>query len=1107
MLNPSVTQHRDQLVMVQRCSNFEVKDGQYVATDGGAIKTRNFLLRLDHDLHTYSSQEILSPRETPPLLSQRIQGFEDARLFSWRDALWFSACFRELNETARAEQALARLDESESNECRLTDLRMLRPAGPEQPQKNWMPQIAGDILQFFHSCDRARVVDEYAHDVSENTPVIAAEHFRGGSQAIDFEEGWLCLIHEMELGDSGRQYHHRFVWFDRSNKLCRLSRSFFFEHRGIEFAAGLCWHPDGTRLVVSYGVDDRDARIATIDASDVRGALSSVDALPTGALTEPPLSTITSTSDQSDAEKEQEWIACWQEARRMRDRKDEGDFIQRALEAFNKRPERAEPLYDLAKHFRESGMNNAGALFAEHGLTIPPPRQNDLAIEEKIYEFGLREEYAITANYSVDPARKARGFAICNSLALNRQIPKPARNLARWNLKFYAQPARAIMSSFASVPVRFVPPEGYKTMNPSIVRRDNELLMVQRTVNYVIAENGIIQTQGETFNTRNFLLRLTDNLEINSSTEILPPDNLADPPYRRVRGFEDVRPFIWAGALWCSATTRELAKDGWHQQVLARVGEDAGGSCRFIDWRLLTPPGPRQHEKNWMSFVVGNALRFAYLCDPTRILDQDAKLVTETVPPVAAETFRGGSQAIAFDDGWLALVHEVIGEGADRRYHHRFVFLDRAMRLRKLSKPFFFEHHGVEFAAGLAPHPDEERLVISYGIEDREARIATVAAAEVRQLLDEVSTFHGPTPSAPSGGRLVATVASPLPTSHAPAPPEHKDVPQLHFIVGVPRSGTTLFRAMLGAHPAICAPSETPWVTGAYSAGPSLRGLLRNLVEGEDGPLKNISGISKPDVSHAARAFISGLFATKMKQERKEILVLKTPDDIWFVDDLIEFFPDALILHLRRDVRDVALSTVDAGFAFLKHFGANNFGNAVHRWIACETKIEEIARTHRNIHSFRFEDLLENPKEELGRAASLLGLSFNSKMLDYASQLRDAPAWEVGSSDVKRQPSLNSARTWAHRRLAPTPEQLKVIEENAGQIEALGYSRDWQYQLYANGGDTEKSLVDLRGTSAMRTFRIQSRMHSKTKYRPNANLSIEVTRGFHQPWSVRRARA
>ena len=66
--------------------------------------------------------------------------------------------------------------------------------------------------------------------------------------------------------DQSRVHHHRFVWFDKAGALRGVSRPFFFQKKGIEFAAGIAWHPDGKRLLISYGVAHSEAWIATVDA-------------------------------------------------------------------------------------------------------------------------------------------------------------------------------------------------------------------------------------------------------------------------------------------------------------------------------------------------------------------------------------------------------------------------------------------------------------------------------------------------------------------------------------------------------------------------------------------------------------------------------------------------------------------------------------------------------------------------------------------------------------------------------------------------------------------------------------------------------------------------
>src|SRR6202008_2890110 len=134
-------------------------------------------------------------------------------------------------------------------------------------------------------------------------------------------------------------------------------------------------------------------------------------------------------------------------------------------------------------------------------------------------------------------------------------------------------------------------------------------------------------------------------------------------------------------------------------------------------------------------------------------------------------------------------------------------------------------------------------------------------------------------------------------------------------------SGTTLCRMLLGAHPRICAPSETPWLFGPYGDDISLAARLEVLHTSKYGPVKSIAGVSSADVDAAAEGFVLTLFASKMRAEHKNVLVLKTPDDIAFVDRILDIFRGSTVIHVRRDVRDVALSTVRAGWPRLNLFG------------------------------------------------------------------------------------------------------------------------------------------------------------------------------------------
>jgi glycosyltransferase involved in cell wall biosynthesis len=421
-----------------------------------------------------------------------------------------------------------------------------------------------------------------------------------------------------------------------------------------------------------------------------------------------------------------------------RDRGDPDAFVRQMVDAYAFRPSRAEPLYDLAKYYREKGNNAAALLFATAGINKKRP-DDVLFVNDFVYSHGLRYEYAVAGFY--DPATCARAAEITNELALDPACPAEHRASARSNLYWFTEPLKQLCPSLEPVRLNFVPPHGYEAMNPSVEVDQGTIMCNIRCVNYRIDARGayIIHGGGEAIETRNFVAMLEPEwLTTHNVAEVLwhrPP-----PRFGLVLGLEDIRLWRYCGHLHFSATVREQCNTGTCQIVTGSLAYDPSNTKYMVvqpEWEPVT--GEEQHEKNWMPMPSrpSGPPRFMYRCNSTVELGRPST-VTRTDTPFYVDEISGSSQLVPFKNGYLAVVHEAAaGPDGKRTYWHRFAWFTLQGELHRLSKPFVFFARQIEFCAGLALHPDGRRLLISFGVRDEEAWVATVQIEEVATLLRE----------------------------------------------------------------------------------------------------------------------------------------------------------------------------------------------------------------------------------------------------------------------------------------------------------------------------------------------------------------------------------
>jgi Sulfotransferase family len=211
------------------------------------------------------------------------------------------------------------------------------------------------------------------------------------------------------------------------------------------------------------------------------------------------------------------------------------------------------------------------------------------------------------------------------------------------------------------------------------------------------------------------------------------------------------------------------------------------------------------------------------------------------------------------------------------------------------------------------------------------------------------------------------------------------------IIVGTPRSGTTLLRFMLDAHPQLAIPPETGffWIAPELNeTGDRLREQFFNAVINypPQAPAwadfeipaevfwSALQAIDPFNSSEGFRAFYR-LYAARLDKPR---FGDKTPIYCKSLDLIRTLLPEARFIHLIRDGRDVALSLRRMWFS-----PGSEMKTQAAYWRDCVLAARQNGIGRRDYLEVRYEDLVLNTRTTLERVCQYIELSFDEAMLSY----------------------------------------------------------------------------------------------------------------------------
>jgi len=315
---------------------------------------------------------------------------------------------------------------------------------------------------------------------------------------------------------------------------------------------------------------------------------------------------------------------------------------------------------------------------------------------------------------------------------------------------------------------------------------------------------------------------------------------------------------------------------------------------------------------------------------------------------------------------------------------------------------------------------------------------------------------------------------------------------KLLFIVGSPRSGSTLLSRMLGSHSAVFSPAEPHLLTplahlGYYESvdkapyDPFItQGAIREVVS------KLPSG--EADYLGALRAYTDAVYRRLLEPSGREILLDKTPAYALVLDFVAKLYPKSHYVVLTRQPIAVWSSYVQSFFDG-DHETAHLHNPLLERYVPA------IARFLREppvpLCHVRYEDLVSRPADEMQRICAFAGLEYEPGMVEYGGgdEGRSPAARGLGDPITvarEKRPTTRSVERWAQD-MAGDPGKV----EQAERILASLTDEDLETWGYARA-DLAASLA------AVDTGATRRKSGALTRHRIERKLLVFLRRNIHR---------
>jgi hypothetical protein len=314
---------------------------------------------------------------------------------------------------------------------------------------------------------------------------------------------------------------------------------------------------------------------------------------------------------------------------------------------------------------------------------------------------------------------------------------------------------------------------------------------------------------------------------------------------------------------------------------------------------------------------------------------------------------------------------------------------------------------------------------------------------------------------------------------------------RMFFVIGPPRSGTTLLMRMLNVHDDIYTRPEPHLLTplahlgyygyvdkapyDPFQASESVKQFVADLPAGER------------DYLDALRAYSDTMYGRMLGKSNKRYFLDKTPAYGLILPFLAKLYPDAVYVILTRHPFAV-FSSYAKSFFDNDWDAAYRFNPVLERYVPAMASFLQKRPVERLYH-VRYESLVADPHTELRNICALADLPYHDDLVEYQRKAVEGQGLgdPIGVGENER-PTTASVNKWA-REVVGMPERIALLERMVAQLS--------EADLATWGHDRASLWHALEGVDPEQAKSVQQKAKKWDRHHLERRLLLTLRRDIH----------